>query len=105
MVKSKVHFETKIKYNFKIIIYDLDGFNRYGFNRKRFDRNRYNINGIDNHGFNRNKEIACEEKVKQSIRENPWNIYYVSEVFRNKNEIMKIVSNQILVLINMLLYI
>ena len=35
------------------------------------------------------KELACEEKVKQAIRENPWNFYYVSEGFRNKYEIMK----------------
>ena len=34
-------------------------------------------------------KIACEEKVKQAISENPWNIYYVSEVFRNKYEIIK----------------
>ena len=81
--------KKKFKKKFKTIIYDLDGFNQDGFNRKRFDRNGFNINGIDENGFNRNKEIACEEKVRPAIRENPWNIYYVSELFRNKYEIMK----------------
>ena len=33
------------------------------------------MNGIIEHGFNKNKVLACEEKVKQSLRENPWNIY------------------------------
>ena len=47
------------------------------------------MNGIDENGFNRNKELACEEKVKEAIRKNPWNIYYASEVFRIKYEIMK----------------
>ena len=47
--------------------------------------------GIDENGFNRNKELACEEgEVKQSIRENPWNVLYASGEFRyNKYEIMK----------------
>ena len=48
------------------------------------DRNGSNINGIDEIGCNRSKE-----KIIQAIRENPCNIYYVSEVFRNKYEIMK----------------
>ena len=43
---------------------------------------------MDKHGFIRNKELACEEKDKQAIRENPRNIYYASGVFRNKYEIM-----------------
>ena len=47
------------------------------------------MNGIIEHGFNKNKVLACEEKVKQSLRENPWNIYYASEVFRNNYETMK----------------
>ena len=34
-------------------------------------------------------ELVCEEKIKQAIRENPWNICYVSQVIRNKYEIMK----------------
>ena len=46
------------------------------------------MNGIDEHGFNRNRELACEEKVKQAKRENPWDTYYASEVFRNKYQIM-----------------
>ena len=77
-----------LKKNFKTIIYDLDGFNLDGFNRKGFDRNGFNINGINEHGFNRNGELTCEEKVKQSMRENPWNIYHASADFRNKYEIM-----------------
>ena len=30
----------------------------------------------------------CEEKVKQSIRKNPWNIYHASGEIRNKYESM-----------------
>ena len=89
MVNGEVYFEKIFKNNFKTLIYDLDGFNQDGFKRKGFDRDGFNINGIDKNGFNRNKDLACEEKVKQAIRGNPWNIYYVSEVFRNKYEIMK----------------
>ena len=89
VINGKVDFEKIFQNNFKTIIYDSDGFNQDGFNRKGFDIDGFNINGIDENGFNRNKELACEEKVKQAIRENLWNIYYVSEVFRNKYEIKK----------------
>ena len=89
MVNGKVFFEKEIENNFKIINYDLDGFNQDGFNRKGFDINGFKINGIDENGFNRNKELVCEEKIKQAVRENLWIIYYVSEVFRSKNGIMK----------------
>ena len=89
VVNGKVHFEEKFKNNFKTTIYDLDEFNQDGYDRKGFDRNGFNINGTDEHGFNRNKELACEEKVKQTISENPWNIYYANEEFRNKYENMK----------------
>ena len=78
-----------IKNNFKTIIYDSDGFNQDGFNGKGFDRNGFNVNGIDESGFIRNKEIVCEEKMKQAMKENPWNIYYISDVFRNKYETRK----------------
>ena len=88
MINGKVYFEKKIENNFKTI-YDLDGFNQDGFNKKGFDRDGFIINGIDENGFNRSKELACEKKVKQAIRENPWNIYYASKVFRNEYEIMK----------------
>ena len=73
VINCKVYFEKKIENNFKTI-YDLDGFNQNGFNRKRFDRDGFNMNGIDENGFNRSKELACEKKVEQAIRENPWNI-------------------------------
>ena len=89
MVNHKVYFRKKFKNNFKTIIYDLDGFNQDGYDRKAFDRNGFNVNGIDENGFNRTKDLACEEEVKQSIRENPWNIYHASCEFRYKNEIMK----------------
>ena len=79
----------KFKKNFETIIYDLDGLNQDGFNRKGFDRNGFNINGTDEHRFSRNKALACREKVKRFIRENPWNICFANEVFRNKYEIMK----------------
>ena len=59
-----------------------------GFDRKGLDRNGFNINGVDELGSNRNGELACERKAKQSIRENPWNIYHASAEFRNKYEIM-----------------
>ena len=79
----------KIKKIFKTIIFDLEGFNQDCFNRKEFDRDGFNISGIDEHGLNTNKELACEEKGKQSIGENPWKIYHASGEFRNKHEIMK----------------
>ena len=43
----------------------------------------------DENGFNRNKETSCEEKVEQDIWETPWNVFYVSGVFRNKYKITK----------------
>ena len=84
-----INYKTYLKKNFifKTLIFDLDAFIQDGFNRKAFDKNGFNINGIN--GFNRIKELVCEEKIKYSIRENPWKIYYVSEVFRNKYEISK----------------
>ena len=89
MVNGKVFFEKEIEINFKIVNHDLDGFNQDGFNGKGFDRNGFNINGIDEKGFSRNKELNCEEKIKRAVRETPWIIYNVSEVFRSKNGIMK----------------
>ena len=89
VVNGNFYFEKEMKNKFKIIIYDLDGFNQDGLNRKGFDRNGFTINETDENSFNRNKELVCEEKIKQAIRENPWNIYCVSEMFRNKYEIMK----------------
>ena len=67
----------------------MDGFNQDGFDRKKFDRNGFNINEIDENGCNKNKELVCEKKFKEAIRKVPWKIYYVSEVFRKKYEIMK----------------
>ena len=71
MVNGKVYFEKEIKINFKISVYDLDGFNQDGFNRKGFDRKGFDINGFDEIGYIRNKEVACQEKLKQAIRKNP----------------------------------
>ena len=85
----KYILKKHIKKILKTTTYDLDGFNQDGDDRKGFDRNGFIINEIDENGFNGNKELACEEKVKQAIRENPWNIYYASEEFRNKYEITK----------------
>ena len=82
------YFLKKIENNFKTIVYDLDGFNQEGFNRKWFDRNGFELNGFDENGFNRIEELACEEKFRQPIRKNPWNIYHTSGEFRNKYEIM-----------------
>ena len=89
VVNGKVFFEKKFKNYFTTITHDLDGFNQDGFNRKGFDRNGFDIKGIDEHGFNRNEDLACEERVIQAIRENPWNIYYAREEFRNKYKIIK----------------
>ena len=85
----KYILKKRFKNNFKTIIYDLDGFNQDGFNRRGFDRDGFIINGNDGNGFDKNKELVCEEKFKQAIRENPWNTYYVSEVFRIKYEIIE----------------
>ena len=43
------------------IKYILDGFDENGFNRK----------GVDDYGYDRSKELACEENFQQAIRENP----------------------------------
>ena len=64
------YFLKKNKNFFRTMNYDLDGFIQDVYARKGFYRNGFNIIGIDENGFNRNKEIACEEKVKQVIREN-----------------------------------
>ena len=66
-VNDRVYFEKILNNNFKTIIYDLDGYNQIGSERKWFDWNRFNINGIVEHGFNRKKELACEEKFKQAV--------------------------------------
>ena len=89
MVNGEVFFEKKIKNYFKTIIYDLDGFNQDGPDGIGLNRKGFNINGIDERGFIRNKKIVCGEKVKQAIKENPWNICYASDVFKNNFEIMK----------------
>ena len=98
VVNGKIYLEKEIKKNFEILIYDLDGIYQDGFNRKGFDRNGLNLNGIDENGFNRSEEIFI-----QAIRENPWNIYYVSEMLEIIMSSWKNVSNQILILIKMLL--
>ena len=85
MIKNVL--KKKLKNNFKTIIYDLDGFNQDGFKRKGFDRNGFNINGTDEHGFNRNKQLACKEEIKQSTKENPWNINHASAEFRKNMRI------------------
>ena len=84
MVNGKIQFENEIKNNSEIRTYDLDGSHQDSFDRKAFD-----INGFNLHGSDENGNIRSEEKFIQAIRENPWNIYYVSEVFRNKYEFMK----------------
>ena len=78
-----------LKKKFKTVIYDLDGFIQGGFNRKGFDGHGFSVNGIIEKGFDRNKELVCEEKVKQAIREKPWNIYYASEVIIGEYGFMK----------------
>ena len=50
------------------MIDDLDGFNNDGYDRKGFDRNGFDIHGIEEIGFNRKKELDCEEKVNQAKR-------------------------------------
>ena len=70
LVNDKVYFEKNIKNKFRIVC-DLDGFDQDRFSRKKFDRNGCNRKGIDDYGYNRNKELACKEKLKQAIRENP----------------------------------
>ena len=62
--------------------YNLDGFDQDGFNRKGFDNNRFNIKGINEKGYSRNKELACEEKLKQAIRENPKTYQYANLRFK-----------------------
>ena len=87
VVNGEVYFEKKNN-KFKTIKYNLNGFNQDGFNRKGFEKNGLNLNGNDEHGLKRNKELASEEKVKHSIRENLWNNCHASAEFRNKYENM-----------------
>ena len=89
VIIDKIYFEKKIENNYKIIIYNIEGFNQDGFSWKGLDRTALKIKRTDENGFNRNEELVCEEKIKKAIRENPLNIYYASDVFRNKNEILK----------------
>ena len=55
VVIGKVYFEKKVRFIFKVLFDDLDGFNQERFNRKGFDRNGFDINGIDENGFIRIK--------------------------------------------------
>ena len=69
--------KKKHKSNFRII-YNLDGFDEDGFNKEGFDRNGFNRKGFDRDGYNSNKELACKEKLKPAIRENPNNYQYAT---------------------------
>ena len=77
MVNDKVYFEQEIKKNFRLI-FDLDGFDEDGFNRKRFYTNGFKRKGIDEYGYNSYKELACREKPKQAVRENPKTYQYAT---------------------------
>ena len=77
LVNYKVYFEKNLKNNFRIVYY-LEGFDQDRFNRKRFDRNGFKGKGVDEYGYNRNKELACKEKPKQAIRENPNTYQYAT---------------------------
>ena len=89
MVNGKVYFEKRIRNNFETITFCSHGFNKDASDRKGFHTHGFDKKGNDENGFNRNKVLVCEEKIKQAIGENPWNIVYVSDNFRNKHEIMK----------------
>ena len=73
----KYFLKTKIENNFRII-HDLDGFDEDGFNKKGFDRNGFKRRGINECGYNKNNELACEEKLKQAIREYPNTYQYAT---------------------------
>ena len=66
------------------MFFDLDGFIQDGFHIKGFDKYGFNKKGFEKDGFDRN-----EEKIIKVIRENPWNIYSASHVFRNNYKTMK----------------
>ena len=76
-VNEKIYFEKEFKNNFRKI-YDFDGFDYDGFKRDGSDRNGFNRKEIDENGYNRNRGIACEEKLKQAIIENPHNYQYAT---------------------------
>ena len=66
--------KKNIKNKFRII-YKLDGFDEDGFNKEGLDRNGLNRKTVDEYGYNSNKKLACKERLKQAITENP-NIYH-----------------------------
>ena len=65
--------KKNVKNNIRIL-YNLDAFVEDGFNKEGLDRNGYNRKRVDGYGYISNKELACKEKLKQAITENP-NIY------------------------------
>ena len=64
-----LYFEKEFKNNFGII-HDSVGYDQDGFNRKGFDRIGFDGKGNDKYGYNRNKELASHEHLKQALIEN-----------------------------------
>ena len=73
IVYDEVYFEKETKSILRMF-FNEDGFDKHGFNRKGFDRKGYNRKEFAECGYNSNKGLACKEKLKQAITENP-NIY------------------------------
>ena len=48
------------------------------------DKNGFNRKGVDEYGYNSNKELACKEKLKQTIRENPNTYHYATSRLKHK---------------------
>ena len=66
----KYILKKNIKNKFKII-YNLDGFDGDALNKEGFERNGFNRKGFDRDGYNSNKALACKEKLKQAIMDDP----------------------------------
>ena len=63
----------------------MNAFDQDGFNRKGFGGDGFNRKGKDEYGYDRNKELACKEKLKQALRENP--IIYQYATLRLKQNV------------------
>ena len=84
-------YEGEVRNTFKELFYDSDGFDEDGFNCEGFDEDGFNRSSYNRDNFNRHKEIIDEiVKVKESIRKNPWNIYYALNKYNDNINIMKL---------------
>ena len=74
----------------KETLYDMIGSYQGGFNKDGFDFHGFDKYGFIMRGFNRNKQLVDnEEKVKQAIKINPWNVLYAKDKNSDSDELKK----------------